>query len=70
MGRSRFLESSQGEWDSWGAFIDCWAMKSCRCVERERKNKEENGQDRVMLLIDCDGKVHVHIHFLELCARN
>ena len=70
MGRRRSLESSQGEWDSWGAFIDCRAMNNCRRVESEQNNNEENGQDRVMLLIDCDGKVHVHVHFLELCARN
>jgi hypothetical protein len=52
MGRRRSLESSRGEWDSWGAFIDCWAMNNCRRVESERNNNEENGQDRVMLLME------------------
>ena len=52
MGRRRSLESSQGEWDSWGAFIDCRAMNNCCCVESERNNNEEDGQDRVMLLME------------------
>ncbi len=52
MGRCHFLESSRGEWDSWGAFIDCRAMNNYRRVESEQKNNEENGQDRVMLLME------------------
>jgi hypothetical protein len=52
MGRRCSLESSRGEWDSGGAFIDCRAMNNCRHVESERNNNEENGQDRVMLLME------------------
>ena len=52
MGRRRSLESCRGEWDSWGAFIDCRAMNNCRRVESEQNNNEENGQDRVMLLME------------------
>ncbi len=51
MGRRRSLESSRGEWDSWGAFIDCRAMNNCRRVESEQKYNKEDSQDRVMLLM-------------------
>ncbi len=44
MGRVRVLGRVLG--------IDCQAMNNCRRVESERNNNEENGQDRVMLLME------------------